>query len=315
VFGLEQGERHEEVRELLTELLTFGESPVSLVPIAQRPFFGRGRFARFEQVREEVDRRLFELIAERRASSERGEDVLGMLLDARHEDGSPMSAQELRDELMTALVAGHETTASALAWAFEELAREPTVTQRLIDELDAGSDDTYLTATVHEVLRRRPVLPNAEPRLVKRAIEIGGIEYPPGVVLFANAYLVHHDPDIYPQPYAFRPERFLREPPGTYTWIPFGGGRRRCLGASFALVEMRVVLRAVLGSCTIEPIKWARERVRRRGIALRPSRRATVLLRDRPSIAPVAVVGDPAEARAHDLDGVRVGVDQYVAPV
>ena len=98
-----------------------------------------------------------------------------------------------------------------------------------------GSDDAYLTATINEILRRRPVVPNAEPRLVKQPIEIGGIEYQPGVVLFASAYLVHHDPAIYPEPYAFRPERFLDESPGTYTWIPFGGGRRRCLGASFAL--------------------------------------------------------------------------------
>jgi cytochrome P450 len=312
VFGLEQGPRLHELRELMTELLAFGESPASLVPLARRSLFGRGRWARFERLREQVDRHLFELIDERR---DHGADVLGMLLDARHEDGSPMSAQELRDELMTALVAGHETTASQLAWAFERLAREPLVTRKLIEELDAGGEDAYLTATVQEVLRHKPVLPNAEPRLVKRPVVIGEIEYPPGVVLFANAYLLHHDPQIYPEPYAFRPERFLSEPPGTYTWIPFGGGRRRCLGASFALLEMKVVLRAVLGRCTIEPVGRAGERMRRRGITLSPAGHATVLLRDRLPIAATPGRSPEPEASAHDLDRLGVAVDQDIAAV
>lgn len=343
VFGLEQGERLEQLRALLTELLEFGANPVSLLPFAQRSFFGRGRWARFTQVRAEVDRRLFELIEERRSgagsdggghepvgehgeagqgengAADHGEDVLGILLSARHEDdGSPMSAQELRDELMTALVAGHETTASQLAWAFELLSRAPAVTRRLTDELDTDNDDAYLTATIQEAMRHRPVLPNAEPRLVKRPIEIGGIEYPPGVVLFANAYLLHHDPAVYPQPYEFRPERFLEKPPGTYTWIPFGGGRRRCLGASFALLEMKVVLRAVFERCEVEPVARKGGRARRRGITLSPASQATVLLRDRSRRAtrPIAVgSGVGAETSAHDPDGLRVGVDQDVAAV
>ena len=120
-----------------------------------------------------------------------------------------MSEQELRDELMTALVAGHETTASQLAWALERLAREPAARARLTDEIDAGESDEYLSATITEILRLRPVLPNAEPRLTKREVEIGGHRYPPGVVLMASAYLIHHDPDIYPEPRAFRPERFV----------------------------------------------------------------------------------------------------------
>ena len=172
-----------------------------------------------------------------------------MLLAARHEDGSPMSPAELRDELMTLLVAGHETTASELGWAFERLAREPAVLSRLVEEIAEGDGDAYLTATIQETLRRRPVLPNAAPRLVKKPVEIGGWTYPAGVCVVANAYLIQHDPDIYEEPYAFRPERFLDSAPGTYTWIPFGGGRRRCLGASFAMVEMKIVLRAVLERC------------------------------------------------------------------
>ena len=120
---------------------------------------------------------------------------------------------------------------------------------RLQEEIADGEDDAYLTATIHEIMRRRPVLINAEPRLVKKPVKIGGIEYPPGAVLILSAHLVHHDPVIYPDPFAFRPERFMEseggQAPGTYTWLPFGGGRRRCLGASFAMLEMKIVLRAV----------------------------------------------------------------------
>jgi cytochrome P450 family 110 len=128
---------------------------------------------------------------------------------------------------MTLLVAGHETTASALAWAFERISRHPAVLGALEAEVSAGEGDEYLTATIYETLRRRPVLPNVAPRIARRPFELGGRTFPSGVGLVPCAYLVHHDPAIYPEPYAFRPERFLGEQPGTYTWIPFGGGRRR----------------------------------------------------------------------------------------
>ena len=192
-----------------------------------------------------------------------------------------MSPQELRDELMTALVAGHETTASQLAWAFVRLAREPGVMQRLTAELDADAEDEYLTAPINEILRLKPVLPNAEPRLVKQPVRIGDFEYAPGVALLASAYLVHHDPAIYPDPDSFRPERFLGNPPGTYTWIPFGGGRRRCLGASFALQEMKIVLAAVLRRYSLSAPAGRPEQTARRSITFSPSRRATVLLHER----------------------------------
>jgi cytochrome P450 len=292
VFGLEQGAQLDELRETLTELLAFSESPLSLLPVAQRIFSGHGRWARFPRLHQSVDRQLFELIEQRRREPSGGDDVLDMLLGARHDDGSPMSAQELRDELVTALVAGHETTASQLAWAFERLAREPAASRLLAEELDEGDSDAYLTASIQEILRLRPVLAEAEPRVVKQAIEIGGIRYPPGVALLISAYLVHRDPDIYPQPDAFRPERFLQREedgrirgrsPGTYTWIPFGGGRTRCLGASFAMLEMKVVLSAVLSRCEVEALRAAPERTRRRSITLSPAGQATVVLRDRVS--------------------------------
>jgi cytochrome P450 len=280
VFGLDAGERLDALRQRLTQILEIGTSPASVNPRLQRSFGGFGPFARFARLKGEADAMVYDLIAERRGSGERRDDVLSMLLDARHEDDSEMSREEIRDELMTALVAGHETTASELAWAFERLAREPRVLRRLHEEIDDGDGDAYLTATIQETLRRRPVLPQAEPRLVKKPVEIGGWRYEPGVVLAANAWLVHHDPDIYPDPFAFRPERFLEEPPGTYTWIPFGGGRRRCLGASFAMLEMKLALRAALRRYTIDPAGEL-ERTRRRAITISPRRGARTVLRPR----------------------------------
>jgi cytochrome P450 len=209
------------------------------------------------------------------------DDILATLLAARHDDETPMSEQEIRDELMTALVAGHETTASQLAWAVERLAREPRVVARLSEEIDAGESDEYLTATINEILRLRPVLPNAEPRLTKRPIEIGGFRYPAGVSLLASAYLLHHDADIYEAPFEFRPERFVDSAPGTYTWIPFGGGRRRCLGASFAVQEMKIVLRALLSRFRLAPGGDRPETTRRRGITFSPAGQATVVLHAR----------------------------------
>ena len=279
VFGLDPGPRFEAIRDALTENLEMGNHPASMFPLLQR---GR-RFQEFLERSAKVDALLFELIDERRAqpNGEERDDVLAMLLAARHEDGSPMSQQELRDELMTLLVAGHETTASQLAWAFERLARAPDALRTLLAEVDAGNGDDYLTATINETLRHRPVIPNAAPRLTKQPVEIGGFSYPEGVVLIPNAYLVHHDPDIYPDPYAFRPERFLDESPGTYTWIPFGGGRRRCLGASFAQLEMKVVLRAVLSRAEPLPAADPTEGSRRRAITLSPRHSARTVLRAR----------------------------------
>ena len=278
VFGLDPGPRLDALRERLRKMLGFGDSLVSLLP-PHRALERFGPIARFLRDQRAADELILELVE---ARGREGDDVLSMLLAARHEDGSPMSARELRDELMTLLVAGHETTASALAWAFERLARHADVRRRLVGEIDSGEDDAYLTATIQETLRRRPVLPNAAPRLVARELEVGGRRYPPGVALVANAYLLHHDPSLYEEPYAFRPERFLERPPGTYTWIPFGGGRRRCLGASFATLEMKVVLRAVLERYELGP--HGAELARRRNITIRPGAGAAAVMRERAAV-------------------------------
>jgi cytochrome P450 len=292
VFGLDPGPRLDALRESLGHLLAFGDRPISLTPPdpegrAAKVLAHVGPFAEFARRQAESDRLIFGLIDERRADPGERDDILAMLLEARHEDGPPMSSQELRDELLTMLVAGHETTATSLAWAFERLARSPRVLGVLVDEIDSGNEE-YLTATIQEALRRRPVLPNCEPRLVKQSIEVGGWNYPTGVCLVPNSYLVHHDPAIYPDPYEFRPERFLDKAPGTYTWIPFGGGRRRCIGASFAMLEMQIVMRAVLAGCELRPAGDGAEIARRRNITVRPGGGARAVLRER---RPVAVAG------------------------
>ena len=283
VFGLEPGPRLDALRERLQKMLEFGDKPISLAPppaesLAAKVLAKVGPFASFVKLQEQSDELIFELIRERRGESEGRDDILAMLLEARHEDGSPMSDQELRDELLTLLVAGHETTASSLGFAFARLPFHPEVVERLTAEIEAGEDDAYLTATIYEILRRRPVLPNSGPRLVKQPIEIGGWSYPTGVSLVPNAYLIHHDPELYPDPYAFRPERFLDKQPGTYTWIPFGGGRRRCLGASFAMVEMKIVLRAVLKAWDLRTAGGTSELARRRNITIRPAHGARTVL-------------------------------------
>jgi cytochrome P450 len=291
VFGLTTGPRLEALRGLLRKMLEFGDKPISLIPpppdgLAEKVAMRVGPFVRFVRLQEQADALIFELIDERRRAGasaggdggDGGDDVLAMLLEARHEDGSPMDQQEIRDELMTLLVAGHETTASTLAWAFARLPHHPAVVERIVDEMEQDDGDAYLTATIQEVLRRRPVLPNNAPRLVMQPIEIGDWTYPAGVAVVPNAYLIHHDPEIYPHPYEFRPERFLDSSPGTYTWIPFGGGRRRCLGASFAMLEMKIVLRAVLGARELRPTGNGSELPRRRNITIRPEHGGVAVL-------------------------------------
>jgi cytochrome P450 len=296
VFGLDEGQRLDDLRESLTELLEFSESPLSIMPALQRIVGRFGRWRRFGELLVRTDELIFAEIEERRRERHAGrDDVLTLLLDARHEDGSPMTDQELRDELMTALVAGHETTASELAWAFERLARDPRVRGRLVAELDAADGDEYLMATIHETLRARPVVPAPEPRLVMEPIEVNGIRYPAGITLLVSAYLLHHDPELYPDPYTFSPERFLGRAPGTYSWIPFGGGRRRCLGASFALQEMKIVLRTVLARYEVAPADSTAERVQRRSITFSPAGGATVVLRERVR-APEMTPGEIAAA-------------------
>jgi cytochrome P450 len=199
------------------------------------------------------------------------------MLQARHEDGSPMTDGELRDELVTLLVAGHETTATALAWAVERLVRHPEKLERLTAEVADGGEE-YLTAVIQETLRLRPVISLVN-RTLKAPMEFGGYELPAGVKVAPCIYLIHRRPDVYPDPERFLPERFLDRSPGTYTWIPFGGGVRRCLGGAFAQFEMQVVLRELVRRRTLTPSRDGDERVYRRAITETPRYDAEVLVR------------------------------------
>jgi len=221
-----------------------------------------------------VDDYLFAEIARRREDPmlDSRDDVCSLLLGTRHEDGSPMSDQEIRDELMTLLVAGHETTATAVSWAVERLLRHPDKLARA-----TTGDEEYLDAVVKETLRLRPILPLVARKLVE-PMEIGGHELPAGATVAPCIHLMHRRPDVYPEPRAFRPERFLEQPAGTYTWIPFGGGVRRCLGASFAIQEMKIVLRAILSRHRLRPSQPRSERVMRRTITLVPERGTEVVV-------------------------------------
>jgi cytochrome P450 len=273
VFGVEEADRLARLRTALTRFVDFSAATRTFAAFA---VLGPERIRRarfFRRALDPLDALMLDEIARRRrapALDER-DDVLSMLVQARHEDGTAMGDAELRDELMTLLVAGHETTATALAWALERLVRHP----EMLDRLRSG-DEAYTDAVLQETLRRRPVLPLVLRRLAE-PMELGGRLLPAGISVSPSIHLVHHRADVYPDPYAFRPERFLDTPPGTYTWIPFGGGVRRCLGASFALLEMKTVLRAVLDTVALRPTDPAPERVTRRAITWTPSRGASVI--------------------------------------
>jgi cytochrome P450 len=278
VFGVHGGERMAELRAALRDLLDLTTDTRLLAPAL---LIGPERIRSIPAFRrriDRVDRLIARELAERRAAEDlaKRDDVLSLLLGARHEDGSPMSDTEIRDELLTLLVAGHETTATALSWAMERLSRHPQKLERLRDEVLAG-EDAYLTATIQETLRLRPVLVIVLRRLTE-PVEIGGYELPAGATVVPSIHLVHRDPEIYPEPDRFLPERFLDEPPGTYTWIPFGGGIRRCLGASFAQFEMQVVLRELVRRHEVLPSNPAPERSFRRAITETPHRDAEVVL-------------------------------------
>jgi cytochrome P450 family 135 len=283
VFGVRDSARLERLGGALRSSLAFAAQPIRMALLAT---LGPRRIADLGLVRaklEPTDELIYDEIRSRRDAPDLAErdDVLSLLLQARHDDGTEMSDKELRDELMTLLVAGHETSATALAWALDALTHHPHVLQRLRAEIDSG-DDAYLDAVVKETLRLRPVIALVLRRLVE-PMEIGGRLLPAGVTVAPCIYLLHRRPDVYDEPRAFRPERFLEKPPGTYTWIPFGGGVRRCLGASFAQFEMKVVLRELVARLDIRAARAEPERRVRRAIVFAPERGGELVAERRPA--------------------------------
>jgi cytochrome P450 len=280
VFGVADGPHFERLREVLTRVLEETASPFSqLSSLASRRFGGRGPWARFEKQLKEADELLYAEIGEHRASGayEERDDILSLMMQARFEDGSEMSDSDLRDQLMTLLLAGHETTATALAWTFDLLLRHREPLRRLREELEAGEEDDYLRAVISESLRLRPVVPLAGRRL-SVDLETENLHLPAGTDVTPAIWLTHTRADVYPEPFAFRPERFLKDGPDTYAWIPFGGGIRRCIGAAFAEFELRIVLREVLTRCELHKASPMPEKIGRRNITLSPRAGTPVVL-------------------------------------
>jgi hypothetical protein len=242
----------------------------------------RGKWRRFVKQRAAADELIYALVRERRAQ-EGGQtaDLLDMLLLAENPDGSAMSERQIRDNLMSMILAGHETTTGELSWAFQLLAHNPHVQDRLIEEIDGGCGEEYLTATVNETLRRKPVFPFTIPRKVVKPTEIGDWTYRPPAQLAGCTYLMHHNPELYPDPHSFRPERFIEEAPRPRTWLPWGGGRKHCLGRHFALLEVRTILREVLSKRRVLPAADRIERPQWRSAILVPHAGGRVILRAR----------------------------------
>jgi cytochrome P450 len=311
VFGVEEGATMDTLRERLRKLLEASTDPLALIGLAVLgpKVASRFRVPFFTKIVREVDEAIFAEIERRRRAPDLAErdDILSMLVQARDEDGNPMTDEELRDELVTLLVAGHETTATSLAWALERLVRHPDKLERLTAEVEDGGDaqlgkqparpdaqlSPYMDAVIKETLRLRPVLAIVV-RTLQEPVEIGGYRLPAGVSVVPAIHLMHRRPDIYPDPMAFRPERFLEQPAGTYTWLPFGGGIRRCLGASFAQFEMKQVLAEIVSRVQLEPSTADGERIVRRAITHTPGAQATIVAR--PRAAPLARAGAESAA-------------------
>jgi cytochrome P450 family 135 len=270
VFGVDGSARGDDLRRRIVTVIRLGRNPFLLLATRDRRLGSRAPWARFLRARDELSAALIAEIGERRRApdlEQRG-DVLSQLLVARDDEGRPMTDEEVRDELVTLLFAGHETTATALAWALDLLLHHPAAMSRLRAELDRG-ETGYLDATIRETLRVRPVIALVD-RRVREATRIGEHTIPPGAILCPNIYLSQRRADLYDDPEAFRPERFTGQASPGYGWFPFGGGIRRCVGASFATFEMQIVLPEVLGAVTLRAASPRPARVRRESVTFVP---------------------------------------------
>ena len=300
VFGVTDTERRARLRELLGRLLSDTASPRLQLRVLLARRLGRGTdvLGELQQLKAQIDELLFAEIADHRGDP--GDDILSMLVTARFEDGEPMEDAEIRDQLLTLLLAGHETTATGLAWTFDLLLHHPQALERLTAEVDEGESDAYLRAVVAESLRLRPVVPLAGRRLHSE-LRTNGHTLAPGTDITPASWLAHTRPDRYPEPYAFRPERFLGEAPSTYAWVPFGGGVRRCLGAAFAEMEMRVALAQILRMCRLNAVSERPARVARRNVTLSPRDGTRVVARRRVSRTPQDTPPPAALASTADI--------------
>jgi cytochrome P450 len=281
IFGSEEA-RVPELHTRLLKMLSITGSLTLQEPQLRRLPGWRALWRRFVIERDHVDKIMAELIEDGAHGDARDNGLLSMLLARRDRDSSETTTAQIRDDLMSAILAGHETTASELAWAFQLLAHNPAIARRLVEDLDSGGD-RYLTATVQEVLRHRPVFLFTIPRVVHQPVHIGGATYHPPAQLLGCIHLLHHDPSVYPDPHSFRPERFLDAPPTPDVWMPWGGGRKRCPGHHLAMLEMRTVLQIVMRDLELMAIGEKLETARWRSVIVTPGRGSRIMLRTRPT--------------------------------
>lgn len=283
VFGLDKGDRFDQLRKLLTLLLDSVGSPISSMllffPSLQKNWGAWSPWGRYLRLRAQIDQLIYAEIETRRKADAESNDILSLLLQARDENGQPMTDRELRDELVTLLFAGHETTASALSWALYWMDSLSEVRAKLLQELDTlppNADPStvarllYLNAVCCETLRIYPIAINTFPRVVKSPIEIVGYHFEPGTLLLPSIYLTHHREDIYPEPKRFKPERFLERQFSPYEYLPFGGGNRRCIGLAFAQFEMKLVLATILSQYDLQLATKTPIKPTRRGLTVAP---------------------------------------------
>lgn len=293
VFGLTEGDRCLQLKDLLASLLDLFRSPLSssflFFPVLQKDIGAWSPWGKFMREQQQIDALIYAEIAERRKKGEGDRiDILSMLMAARDEAGQPMTDQELRDELMTLLFAGHETTATAMSWALYWVHHLPTVREKLLQELATLGENPdpmdvfrlpYLTAICNETLRIYPVAMLVFPRVVQTPVTLLGHSLAPNTTVVACIYLLHHREDIYPNPKQFRPERFLERQFTPYEFIPFGGGARRCIGEALAMFEMKLVLATILARYELALASAQQEYPRRRGVTLAPAKGVKMVLK------------------------------------
>lgn len=279
VFGIQDRAQVDEAKKTIIRFVEGSHPALLFFPFLQRPFGGYGLWARFLEFKGAVHKLLDDQIEARQRAENPGKDILSLMLGARHEDGSGMTRDELRDELITLVFAGHETTGIALAWAIYWLLSNPASMQRLLKETDTlGADPDpeslarlpYLDAVVHETLRLHPIVPDI-PRQTTRPIELLGYQIPEGIGVAVATSRIHLNPDIYPEPEKFRPERFLERKFSPFEFTPFGGGARRCLGAAFATYEMKIVLGTILSHYRLVLAERTEVKPGRRNIVMGPA--------------------------------------------
>ena len=284
VFGLEEGLRSRQLKAVLLEWLNpqrpLLQTLMLMFPILQRDLGSWSPWGNFLVLRQRMDELIYAEIADRRKLESSGTDILSLMMAARDENGEQMTDGELRDELMTLLVAGHETTATSLAWAFYWIHHQPQIRDKILQELNSLGDDRdfnsvlklpYLNAVCKETLRIYPVTMFSLPRVVKRPLQIADYQFEPGTILSASIYLTHHRQDLYPEPKQFKPERFLERQFSPYEYLPFGGGNRRCLGYAFAEFEMKIVLANILSRWQLELADSEPVKPVRKGMLIAPS--------------------------------------------